>query len=202
MRLSVLAVLSVLATGCFDVDRVTGGPPLGYETDPIKCSNGYDDDNDGLVDCLDPDCIRRNFCGEIVPLLPPSGNETTLQECTDGVDNDLDGQFDCGDRGCQAIRELCCVSEFDDALQDQAVREIDDERTRDVLVREFESSLGELEVEGRLVMRLRYGLHDDEPWSLEQIADRMRLTVDGVRRIETRAVQTLRRLQHLRGCLN
>lgn len=114
MRLSVLAVLSVLAAGCFDVDRVTGGPPLGYETDPIKCSNGYDDDNDGLVDCLDPDCIRRNFCGEIVPLLPPSGNETTLKECTDGVDNDLDGQFDCGDRGCQAIRELCCVSEFDD----------------------------------------------------------------------------------------
>ena len=114
MRLSVFAVLSVLATGCFDVDRVTGGPPLGYETDPIKCSNGYDDDNDGLVDCLDPDCIRRNFCGEIVPLLPPSGSETTLEECTDGVDNDLDGQFDCGDRGCQAIRELCCVSEFDD----------------------------------------------------------------------------------------
>jgi hypothetical protein len=115
MRLSLFAVLSVLATGCFDVERVTGGPPLGYEVDPIKCSNGYDDDNDGLVDCLDPDCIRRNFCGEIVPLLPPSGNETTLQECTDGVDNDLDGQFDCGDRGCQAIRELCCVSEFDDA---------------------------------------------------------------------------------------
>jgi hypothetical protein len=105
---------SFLLVGCFDVDRVTGGPPLGYETDPIKCSNGYDDDNDGLVDCLDPDCIRRNFCGEIVPLLPPSGNETTLRECTDGVDNDLDGQFDCGDRGCQAIRELCCVSEFDD----------------------------------------------------------------------------------------
>lgn len=114
MRLSLLALASVLATGCFDVDRVTGGPPLGYETDPIKCSNGYDDDNDGLVDCLDPDCIRRNLCGEIVPLLPPSGSETTVRECTDGVDNDLDGQFDCGDRGCQAIRELCCVSEFDD----------------------------------------------------------------------------------------
>ncbi|MEZ4248216.1 MAG: hypothetical protein R3B99_08265 [Polyangiales bacterium] len=114
MRLSLLALASVAMTGCFDVDRVTGGPPLGYETDPIKCSNGYDDDNDGLIDCLDPDCIRRNLCGEIVPLLPPSGSETSVRECTDGVDNDLDGQFDCGDRGCQAIRELCCVSEFDD----------------------------------------------------------------------------------------
>jgi hypothetical protein len=114
MRLSLLALTSVALTGCFDVDRVAGGPPLGYEVDPIKCSNGYDDDNDGLVDCLDPDCIRRNLCGEIVPILPPSGSETSVRECTDGVDNDLDGQFDCGDRGCQAIRELCCVSEFDD----------------------------------------------------------------------------------------
>ena len=91
---------------------------------------------------------------------------------------------------------------FDDALQDQAIREVDDELTRDALVREFETSLGELEPKERLVMRLRYGLHDDEPWSIEQIGDRMRLTGQRVRRIEARAVQTLRRLQHLRGCLN
>jgi RNA polymerase primary sigma factor len=91
---------------------------------------------------------------------------------------------------------------FDDALQDQAIREVDDDRTRDALVREFEMSLGELDAKERLVMRLRYGLHDDEPWSLEQIGERMRLTGERVRRIETRAVLKLRRLQHLRGCLN
>jgi RNA polymerase primary sigma factor len=91
---------------------------------------------------------------------------------------------------------------FDEALQDQAIREVDDERTRDVLVDQFECALGELDGDGRLVMRLRYGLVDDEPWSLEQIADRMRSSVNRVRRIEARAVQTLRRLQHLRGCLN
>jgi RNA polymerase primary sigma factor len=91
---------------------------------------------------------------------------------------------------------------FDDALQDQAIREVDDELTRETLVREFELSLEELDTKERLVMRLRYGLHDDEPWSLEQIGERMRLTRERVRRIETRAVQKLRRLQHLRGCLN
>lgn len=91
---------------------------------------------------------------------------------------------------------------FDEALQDQAIREVDDERTRDVLVREFEASLTELDVKERMFMRLRYGLHDDEPWSLEQIGERMRLGIERVRRLETRAVQKLRRLQHLRSCLN
>lgn len=91
---------------------------------------------------------------------------------------------------------------FDDALQDQAIREVDDDLTRDALVREFEASLGELEAKERLVMRLRYGLHDDEPWSLEQLGERMRLSAERVRRIEARAVQKLRRLQYLRGCLN
>jgi RNA polymerase primary sigma factor len=91
---------------------------------------------------------------------------------------------------------------FDEALQDQAMREVDDERTREVLVREFELSLAELEPKERMVMRLRYGLQDDGPWSLEQIGERMRLSTPRVRRLESRAVQTLRRLQHLRGCLN
>ena len=91
---------------------------------------------------------------------------------------------------------------FDDALQDQAIREVDDELTRDALVRDLELALDELEPKERLVMRLRYGLHDDEPWTLQQIGDRMRLSGARIRRIETRAVQKLRRRQHLRGCLN
>jgi RNA polymerase primary sigma factor len=91
---------------------------------------------------------------------------------------------------------------FDDAFQDQAIREIDDELTREALVRELETALEELDARERLVMRLRYGLQDDEPWTLEQIGERLRLTGDRVGPIEARAVQKLRRLQHLRGCLN
>jgi RNA polymerase primary sigma factor len=92
--------------------------------------------------------------------------------------------------------------DFDAALQDQALREVDDELTRDALVQEFELALDELDPKERLVMRLRYGLHDDEPWSLQQIGERMRLTGERVKHIESGAVQKLRRLQHLRGCLN
>jgi RNA polymerase primary sigma factor len=92
--------------------------------------------------------------------------------------------------------------EFDDALVDQAIREIDDDLTREALVRELEDALHELDANERLVMRLRYGLQDDEPWSLEQIGERMRLGGNRIRRIEFRATQKLRRLQHIRGCLN
>ena len=91
---------------------------------------------------------------------------------------------------------------FDDALQDQAIREVDDELTRDALVRDLEAALGDLEAKERLVMRLRYGLHDDEPWTLEQIGERLRMGTERVRRVEARAVQQLRRRQHLRASLN
>jgi RNA polymerase primary sigma factor len=94
------------------------------------------------------------------------------------------------------------LDDFDDALQDQAIREVDDEATRDALVRDIEAAFGELDPKERLVMRLRYGLLDDEVWTVPQIGKRMRLSDGRVRRIEARAVQKLRRTQHLRGCLN
>jgi RNA polymerase primary sigma factor len=94
------------------------------------------------------------------------------------------------------------LDDFDDALHDQAIREVDDETTREALVQEFEWALGELDPNERLVMRFRYGLYDDEVWTVQQISERMRLGSARVRRLELRAVQKLRRLQHLRGCLN
>jgi RNA polymerase primary sigma factor len=92
--------------------------------------------------------------------------------------------------------------DFDDALCDQAIREIDDDLTREALSRELEDALDELDDHERLVMRLRFGLHDDEPWTLRQIGERMRLGGRRIRRIELRATHKLRRLQHVRGCLN
>jgi RNA polymerase primary sigma factor len=92
--------------------------------------------------------------------------------------------------------------DFDDALYDQVIREIDDDLTREALARELEDTLDELDDHERLVMRLRFGLHDDEPWTLRQIGERMRLGGGRIRRIELRATQKLRRLQHVRGCLN
>jgi hypothetical protein len=55
--------------------------PAGTCGDLEDCSNRIDDDDDGLVDCDDPDC----FCPEI---------------CDDGIDNDDNGLTDCAEPDC------------------------------------------------------------------------------------------------------
>lgn len=62
-------------------------PPAGEET---LCTDGLDNDSDGLTDCADPDCVGVSTCG-------PEGRDVT---CSDGYDNDGDGDIDCLDAGC------------------------------------------------------------------------------------------------------
>ena len=72
---------------------------LGVESDyadvdgtPMACSNGKDDDNDGLADADDPGCSSSRG------LDPNDNNEVDdnpmLSACGDGVDNDGDGRTD------------------------------------------------------------------------------------------------------------
>jgi len=51
---------------------------------PAECSDGVDNDGDGLIDDEDPDC----------------GTPPPVNECTDGLDNDGDGAIDGFDRDC------------------------------------------------------------------------------------------------------
>ena len=72
---------------------------LGVESDygdmdgmPMACSNGIDDDIDGLADAQDPGCSSsRGFD-------PSDNNEADdnplLPACSDGIDNDGDGKTD------------------------------------------------------------------------------------------------------------
>ncbi|MFP4291618.1 MAG: gliding motility-associated C-terminal domain-containing protein, partial [Cyclobacteriaceae bacterium] len=53
-----------------------------------NCTNGVDDDNDGLIDCFDPNCASSPAC---------QGVEIN---CNDGIDNDGDGLPDCLDDDC------------------------------------------------------------------------------------------------------
>ena len=110
-----LLLLCAYGGGCFE--SIPGGPPVGYETDELSCSDGRDNDQDGQVDCEDTDCLMRNFCGVFTPQHPTTNaHEDTFKTCTDGIDNDDDGQFDCGDSGCANIAELCCIGEISDVL--------------------------------------------------------------------------------------
>ncbi|MEI8254239.1 MAG: MopE-related protein [Deltaproteobacteria bacterium] len=61
------------------------------------CTNGIDDNANGLIDCADPDCATSPSC-----VCTPTGTENSNAACSDGVDNDCDSAIDCADSGCAA----------------------------------------------------------------------------------------------------
>ncbi len=67
-----------------------GGPGcVPTENPEVSCSDGVDNDCDGLIDAADPDCG---------PVCVP--NEPVEASCSDGVDNDCDGLTDGADPDC------------------------------------------------------------------------------------------------------
>ena len=63
-------------------------------------------------------------------------------------------------------------------------------------------ALGELDSKEQAVVRLRFGLEDDEPRTLQEIGDRLHLSRERVRQIESSAKSKLRQSVTLRSCLN
>lgn len=67
------------------------------------CYDGLDDDGNGLVDCDDPTCDRRQ-CGAACTCRNLHKAEDV---CSDGLDNEQDGLTDCFDTDC--LNESCGV---------------------------------------------------------------------------------------------
>ncbi len=67
------------------------------------CVDSIDNDADGLVDCLDPDCASHFACA-------------TETACADGQDNDYDGRVDCADRDCGGQADCPGESDCTDGL--------------------------------------------------------------------------------------
>ena len=63
-RLVVLLLLVSVISGCFGGDDST--PALFEGDEPGECSDGADNDQDGLFDCNDPNCAGAAFCSEPV----------------------------------------------------------------------------------------------------------------------------------------
>ncbi len=85
---------------------------VGGAAQETTCTDGIDNDGDGLVDCADTQncraatsCGTGCVCGAGVP---------TESQCDDGADNDRDGRTDCADSDCNArtcaTSRLCCAS--------------------------------------------------------------------------------------------
>jgi hypothetical protein len=80
MKTSQIASASVTVSG-------SGGSPIA------ACSDGIDNDGDGLTDLSDPGCTNATDNDEF-------DEATSTPACSDGLDNDGDGLVDLDDPGC------------------------------------------------------------------------------------------------------
>lgn len=104
-----IAFVSSLATLALFASCVSETYTLGNDKESVNaatCSDGLDNDGDGLFDCDDPDCAGSAQEGVPGPCAgsPDAGFYTdagTVAECADGFDNDGDGLIDYpSDPGC------------------------------------------------------------------------------------------------------
>ncbi len=72
--------------GGADAMGSNGGPGLtGPENTPAACSDGIDNDGDGLVDCADPDCSGIGMCPVCGMVEHPTGAPVDLPDGVGGV---------------------------------------------------------------------------------------------------------------------
>ncbi len=107
--------------------------PGGFCTGIENCTNGIDDDFDGLTDASDPDCegVVETSCvdgldddndGDVdCEDLDCDADPSCVEVCDDGVDNDGDGLVDCQDGECAPCAgvETNCSNGIDDDLDGQ-----------------------------------------------------------------------------------
>ena len=95
--------------------------------------------------------------------------------------------------------------EVEDRISDASSPSVEYQIIRASVEQQIREILGELEEKEALVLKLRFGLDDDRPRTLQEIGDRLQLTRERIRQIERKAMRKLSRsnkLQHLKGYLN
>lgn len=92
--------------------------------------------------------------------------------------------------------------ELADVLAQDHVPAIDDEMIHQADLDELSAALLDLDRKEREVVTLRFGLSDDQPRTLQEIGDRLHLSRERVRQIESRAKDKLRHSARLRSRLN
>ena len=102
---------------------------------------------------------------------------------------------------CGRRRDDAPGRELADLLsQDQTA--VDDEMIHQADLDELTSAFSDLDGKEREIVRLRFGLEDDQEHTLQEIGDRLHLSRERVRQIESRAKEKLRRSAKLRSHLN
>jgi RNA polymerase primary sigma factor len=92
--------------------------------------------------------------------------------------------------------------ELGDLLAGEQVAPVEADMIHQADLEVLADALHDLDGKEREVVRLRFGLEDDEPRTLQEIGDRLHLSRERVRQIESRAKDKLRRSAKLRSHLN
>lgn len=95
--------------------------------------------------------------------------------------------------------------EFGDKIEDSLSPSVEYNIIKNSVQEQIRQLLKELDQKEALVLKLRFGLDDDKPQTLQEIGDKLRLTRERIRQIEKKAMRKLSRshkLQQLRGYLN
>ena len=97
------------------------------------------------------------------------------------------------------------ASEIGERIKDSLSPSVEYQIIKGSIEDQIREILKELDEKEELVLRLRFGLGDDEPNTLQEIGDKLNLTRERIRQIEKKAMRKLSRLKklkYLRGYLN
>ena len=104
------AAIALAMTGC-RLDGESETINTVYENTIMACSDGIDNDGNGLVDCEDPGCQTKRLDGTLGPAETVCATEeNNIYTCSDGKDNNGNGFIDCEDNSCKNTA-VCCVAQ-------------------------------------------------------------------------------------------
>jgi len=95
--------------------------------------------------------------------------------------------------------------EVADRIKDNLTPSVEYQIIKNSIQRQIRELLGELDEKEAVVLKLRFGLDDDRPRTLQEIGKKLNLSRERIRQVEKRALRKLARsnkLQQLRGYLN
>ena len=95
--------------------------------------------------------------------------------------------------------------EVEERVKDDLSPSVEYQIIKSSIQQQIRELLAELDEKEALVLKLRFGLDDDRPRTLQEIGDSLKLTRERIRQIEQKAMRKLarsHRLQQLRGYLN
>jgi RNA polymerase primary sigma factor len=90
-------------------------------------------------------------------------------------------------------------------IEDRGAPPVEYQIVKSSIQQQVREILGELDEKEATVLRLRFGLDDDRPQTLQEIGEALKLTRERIRQIEQKAMRKLSRshqIQQLRGYLN